>query len=206
MKLMGAVQEVVKKSGAENWQDRAEFKAALQTKKEGFVPVTEAQSMLYMLPEVAEDFEKRDDAAIALRARGFTFREIAEVLGYASARVAQTAYTAGIRRYVERQATATDRAEMRALELERYYYYFHILQPGIDAKDLGCMAMGLRISEAVRKLMGLDIPVLQRQEVTGPGGGPLQIAAVDLSRLSDEDLAAYERLCRQLADTTADSA
>jgi hypothetical protein len=36
-----------------------------------------------------------------------------------------------------------------------------------------------------------------KHELTGPGGGPIQIAAVDLSMLDDEELEFYGRLCEK---------
>ena len=116
-----------------------------------------------------ERMEKQRQA-LALRANGATYREIARQLDIPLS-------TAGV--YVKRaideaRAEVVEGAEyVVGLELERLDNMLLSLAPALRNGHLGAIDRALKIMERRAKLLGLDAPA--KQEVTGAGGGALEI-------------------------------
>jgi AcrR family transcriptional regulator len=138
-------------------------------------------------------------AALELRRKRWSFDQIGAELGVTAgaafryfreemARLASVTHeTATELRQLE---TATlDEAEKALLE--------RIRNPAVDRFGevepvSGHVAALVRVQERRAKLLGLDAPT--KLEHSGPDGGPIQVAAVDLSRLSDGELQALRDL------------
>ena len=118
---------------------------------------------------------ERARQALELRIAGATFDQIAVQLGYASKAGAYLAVKAALDR-----VPAAEVAEYRRLNLERLNRLRLHNQPGIQAGETGAMHMEISIQEREAKYLGLDAPV--KQELTGPDGGPIQLAAVTLEQ------------------------
>jgi hypothetical protein len=104
----------------------------------------------------------RDEEAVALRARGKSFEEIAAALGYGSKSASFDAVNRGLARRVE--LNAPDRERLRQLELERCDALEAMTLQRMEATDndfayasLGNVLLGCRSRRA--KLLGLDAPV-----------------------------------------------
>ena len=75
--------------------------------------------------------------------------------------------------------------------MPEYVGTLHQLATGFATKDVDKI-------QAIKLLLayGYGSP-MQRQELSGPNGGPIRTSAVDLSKLTTEELAALEKaLCR----------
>ena len=123
---------------------------------------------------------KRRTQAIALRLAGMDFETIAERLGYASRQAATRDFHRAIAaaRLEERQAVENLR-EVEGQRLDR-------LQAAVWAKavkgDLKAVETVLKVIAQRSRLLGLDAPV--KTELTGPGGGPMQIGPVTAAELN----------------------
>jgi hypothetical protein len=73
--------------------------------------------------------------------------------------------------------------EVRRLELERYDHWLSRLAPAIKRGDTKAIGTALRISEARRKLLGIDAP----QQVSVTGDGQAEALAAILHRLKEAD-------------------
>lgn len=115
-------------------------------------------------PSNARRLSARDKeiAALNLRRKGYSYRQIAAELGchedtiYHSVKRALAKLCAEIKESAE---------EVRRLEIERYDGFLKALQPAIEDGDVKAISTALRISEARRKLLGLDIPVKHEVEI-----------------------------------------
>ena len=113
--------------------------------------------------------------ALQLRYGGATYYAIAQALGYATAQGALLAVEAGLRRTVQEPAD-----QLRQLDLGRIDAMLLAIWAKARAGDYEAIDMVLKLLTRRAKLLGLDAPV--RQELTGPDGGPIELAAVTLSQ------------------------
>ncbi len=145
----------------------------------------------------------REDQALDLRIRGYTFAHIAEAIGYADSSGAHRAVSRGLER--TNNGSLAKAEELKAMEVARLDRLLRALESGINSGDPSSINSAIRVSERLCKLMGLDAPV--KAEVTGKDGRPIE--TVDLSalaKLSEEELALYERLCERMASTATSPA
>lgn len=123
---------------------------------------------------------KRRAQAIALRLAGMDFETIADRLNYANRQAATRDFHRAIAaaRLEERQAVENLR-EVEGQRLDR-------LQAAVWAKaikgDLKAVETVLKVIAQRSRLLGLDAPV--KTELTGPGGGPMQIGTVTAAELN----------------------
>lgn len=162
-------------------------------------------------PDVAAREVAREQA-LALRIGGATYRAIARAMGI-SPSTAHDYVTEGLNEVEQRNDEATE--EVRRLELQRLDAIFLKLWPKppqgsstIPKLDPRTADTLLRVMERRAKLLGLDAPT--KWEGSGPGGGPLPLAAaaLDLSKLSLPQLRQLESIYREaglLPATTPDS-
>jgi hypothetical protein len=124
---------------------------------------------------------KRRANAIALRLAGMDYETIAQRLEYSSAGAASKDLCRTLRAYREEEEAKVE--EWRQLEGQR----LDRLQAAAWAKavkgDLKAIETVLKIISQRSKLLGLDMPV--RTEVSGPGGGAVQLGHVGIAELRD---------------------
>ena len=118
---------------------------------------------------------ERARQALELRIAGATFDQIASQLGYANRSGAYLAVKAALNRI-----PAHEVEEYRRLNIERLNRMRLANNPNIKSGDTAAMRVEISIQEREAKYLGLDAPV--KQEITGPDGGPIQLAAVTLEQ------------------------
>ncbi|HKJ76511.1 MAG TPA: hypothetical protein VKA64_04830, partial [Gammaproteobacteria bacterium] len=70
--------------------------------------------------------------------------------------------------------TAEDAEEVKRLELERLDRMLLSLWPKVTNGDPQAVEKALKVSERRARLLGIDAPT--RGELSGPGGGPLEVS------------------------------
>ena len=119
-------------------------------------------------------YEKQRQA-LALRYGGATYDAIAQAVGYRSKQAAQQGVEAALKKTVQEPAD-----QLRQLDLGRIDAMLLAIWAKARAGDYEAIDMVLKLLTRRAKLLGLDAPV--RQELTGPDGGPIELAAVTLSQ------------------------
>lgn len=119
---------------------------------------------------------ERQRQALALRTGGANFEEIAEALGYKGRNGAYTAVMAALARIPEAEVAAYRKLNMERLNQMRLQYW-RLAKAG----DLEAMEMELKVQTQEAHYLGLYAPV--KQELSGPGGGPIQVDAALLAKL-----------------------
>jgi len=122
--------------------------------------------------------------AFALHLSGLSSQKIADRLG-----CSRSTASKWIREQLaELRAERLDRAELeRDMSLGRIETLIAALWPDASAGDTDAVREITKLEALRIKLLGLDAPT--KIEVTGKGGGPIQIEpGMDLSELSDEQL------------------
>lgn len=109
--------------------------------------------------------------AIALRIGGASFNQIATQCGYKDGKAAWEAVMENVRRMV-REPTA----ELVTLELARLDGMFLTAYPLARNGSLTAIDRCIKIMERRARLLGLDTP--QQVQLTGQGGGPVQVSEV----------------------------
>jgi hypothetical protein len=105
--------------------------------------------------------------ALEYRKLGYSFKQIADALGYAGPQGAYEAVQAALRSVIREPAE-----EVLGLELERLDALFVKPYSSALAGDLQALSACLAVMTRKARLLGLDAPV--KTETSGPGGGPLQ--------------------------------
>lgn len=106
---------------------------------------------------------ERERKAVAARRQGFTYAEIAAVLGYADASGARRAVMRALDRFAVEDRSAV--GELRALELARLDEMQSALWSQATQGDLRAVDTVLKIIDRRVRLLGLDVPV-QHEEIT----------------------------------------
>lgn len=120
--------------------------------------------------------------ALEYRKLGYSFKQIADALGYRGAQGAYEAVQAALKAVIREPAE-----EVLALELERLDALFVKPYQSALAGDLQALAGCLSVMGRKARLLGLDAPV--KTETSGPGGGPLQ-TQVHMMTTADMEAAA----------------
>jgi len=94
----------------------------------------------------------REAEAIELRLQGLNYREIADILGYASAGSAHKAVVRGLARLYPREKAET----LLQLELTRLDRILSALWPKVEEGDLAAIDRALRVIALRARLLGLD--------------------------------------------------
>lgn len=115
--------------------------------------------------------------AMALRLRGHTYVEIGEACGVTAEGARRACQRAMAEIRTETAETAAEVREQEAARLDAVLVRLAELaeQSADESTALAVIDRLLRVQDRRAKLLGLD---LQRTEITGPGGGPLQIATI----------------------------
>lgn len=120
----------------------------------------------------------RTQAAMQMFVDGHDYPEIAATLGYGSAEAAAT----DVREALEEEFLTNSKysAEiLRMVELKRLNYMYNALIPGITRGNSRAVDVGVKISDRISKMSGLDAPV--RTEVV-----EMQIVDAEILRLKRE--------------------
>lgn len=89
--------------------------------------------------------------AVELVAQGLSYDEIAEAVGYSHR---GSAHRAVFKALAEHEAEEVE--ILRAMEMDRLDYLLTKIWPKIEEGDLNAIMVAVRISDARRKLLGLD--------------------------------------------------
>lgn len=124
--------------------------------------------------QVADDVASR---ALAMRLRGMSYPDIARVLDYTTEGARKAVIRGMAEARTERAETAAEVREQEAARLDRMLTKLADLLDDTDDPQtaLAIQDRMLRVQDRRARLLGLD---LQRVEVTGAHGGPIQIAAI----------------------------
>lgn len=133
---------------------------------------------------------ERQRRALELRLAGISYDGIARQLQYASRSGAYKAVDTALRATLREPADS-----LRKISAERLDRATTVVWRAIGAGDLKAVDVLVRLEARRARLFGLDVP--ERRELSGPDGAALQ---VDLSGLSDRELAELERLRRKIDD------
>ena len=106
--------------------------------------------------------------ALELRKAGASYDEIARKIGYRSKSGAYKAVTSALNKMLKEPAE-----ELRTLEMARLDRLLVGVWGAAVQGNQGAIDRVLRILERRAKLLGLDAP--QRRELSGPGGGPIEV-------------------------------
>lgn len=149
----------------------------------------EAQAMWAEEDEAALSREKaavrlgRTKQAMQMRVDGYDYSEIAYQLGYGTAEAAaKDVHEALEEEFLENQQYSSE--ILRMIELKRLNTMYNALLPGISRGNSRAVDVGVKISDRIAKMSGLDAPV--RTEV-------VEMHMVD---------AEIERLRREIAQRT----
>lgn len=124
-----------------------------------------------------EDAEKaRQKRALTLRLAGFTYRQIADEIGYSHG-YAQTLVADALRLDPEEVETVRD------LETARLDRQLAAVWPSVISGDLNAGTLALKISERRSRLLGLDRP---REVIVTPAAAEVQALVNEVLRLTNE--------------------
>jgi len=128
---------------------------------------------------------ERHALALEMRKHGYTYDQIAEHFETTpnSAR--------GLVKSAMANLIQEPGEEVRNLELQRLDQLWSIAMNAAIGGDIDAVTKCLAIQQRRAKLQGLDAP--EKRELTGPGGGPLEMIS-NLKGLSDEDLEAMKTM------------
>lgn len=128
--------------------------------------------------------------ALEYRKLGYSFKQIADALGYKGAQGAYEAVQAALRSVIREPAE-----DVLSLELERLDALFVKPYSSALAGDLQALSACLQVMGRKARLLGLDAPV--KTEMAGPGGGPISLHA-QVHNMTAEDMeAAAARLAEK---------
>lgn len=114
---------------------------------------------------------QRQLRALELRLAGVTYQQIADELAYAGRQGAYKAVESALKLTLQEPAEA-----LRRLSSERLDRATLAIWRAVSAGDLRAIETMLRIEARRARLLGLDAPA--RSELSGPEGGPIELAAV----------------------------
>jgi hypothetical protein len=137
-------------------------------------------------PRRIKAVEEKQLAALEYRKMGYTYAQIAESLGYATAQGAYCAIQSALTRIIREPAE-----EVLKIELERLDAMF--VKPYQAATNGDLMAIGtcLNIMARKAKFLGIDAPA--RSEISGPNGAPVATTVHNMTQ-ADMDAAAKRLL------------
>jgi hypothetical protein len=166
-------------------------------------PITDAGFLSHGKPKSRKHrvtYVERQRQALGLRQGGASYQQIADTLGYATRASAWKAVAAALRGVIVESVS-----ELRALEADRLDRLLLAVWPRALNGDLGAVDRVLAIEKRRAALFGLDAP--SKQEITGRGGGPVQIEArpaPDFSQLTDAEVEMLAALAERITPDERD--
>jgi transposase len=100
-----------------------------------------------------EQRAERKHEAWDLRLRGRTYREIAAALG-----VSHVTIERWVKEVMDEKSLPLA-SEIRKQELDRLTRYLDVLDHKIECGDIQAVALAVKVSESIRKMLGADLPV-----------------------------------------------
>lgn len=121
--------------------------------------------------------QKRERDALELRLKGYTYAQISELMDISVEGARQAVIRAMAEIRTDKAETAQEVREQESARLDRMLRTLERMAEATeDASTLLAIQDRLiKVQDRRARLLGLD---LQRLEVTGAGGGPIQIAAI----------------------------
>ncbi len=148
--------------------------------------------MKQLTPTTAEKYRE----VLELRCAGLSFEEIAKRTGYSGRQGAQQAYNSALKRWAIETVQ-----QQRIIQSERLDRIF--TQAYLEARNGNLQAIDrcLKIEKRRAELWGLDAP--RQHQVTGPDGGPLELAT-DVGRILQDRLDEIAERNDHIIDVEAD--
>ena len=137
---------------------------------------------------------ERHALALEMRKMGYSYDQIAEHFE------TSTSSARGLVKSAMEKLISEPGDEVRNLELQRLDQLWALAMNAAVAGDTDAITKCLAIQQRRAKLQGLDAP--EKKEVTGAGGGPLEMIS-GLKGVSDEDLTAMKVLLAKNIDGPA---
>lgn len=136
-----------------------------------------------------EQRAERKHEAWDLRLRGRTYREIAAALGVSHVTVERWVAE------VMKEKSLPLASEIRKQELDRLTRYLDVLDHKIECGDIQAVALAVRVSESIRKMLGADLPVVPAGQVDQVGKTELEIMSL-IQQVQARNQATLERISR----------
>lgn len=124
-----------------------------------------------------------------LRLRGRTYREIGAALG-----VSHVTAERWVKDCLEQKSLPLA-SEVRKQELDRLTRYLDVLDHKIECGDIQAVALAVRVSESIRKMLGADLPVVPAGQVDQVGKTELEIMSL-IQQVQARNQATLERISR----------
>lgn len=137
---------------------------------------------------------ERHALALEMRKAGYSYDQIAEHFE------TTTSSARGLVKSAMEKLIREPGEEVKNLELQRLDQLWSLAFNAAVSGDTDAITKCLAIQQRRSKLEGLDAP--EKREVTGAGGGPLEMIS-NLKGMKDEDLAAMKQLLLKAADGSA---
>lgn len=136
-----------------------------------------------------EQKAERKMEAWELRLRGRTYREIGVALG-----VSHVTAERWVKECLDQKSLPLA-SEVRKQELDRLTRYLDVLDHKIECGDLGAVALAIKVSESIRKLLGADLPVTANAVVDQTTKAELEIMTL-IQQVQRRNQEALERVSR----------
>lgn len=136
-----------------------------------------------------EERAERKHDAWNLRVRGRTYREIGTALGISHVTAERWV------KDVFEQKSIPLASEVRKLELDRLQRYLDVLDSKIECGDLGAISLAIKVSESIRKLLGVDLPVAANAQVDQGVQAELEILGL-IRQVQARNQTTLERISR----------
>lgn len=124
-----------------------------------------------------------------LRLRGRTYREIGTALG-----VSHVTAERWVKECLEQKSLPLA-SEVRKQELDRLTRYLDVLDHKIECGDIQAVALAVRVSESIRKMLGADLPVVPAGQVDHVGKTELEIMGL-IQQVQARNQATLERISK----------
>jgi transposase-like protein len=125
--------------------------------------------------------------AYELRLRGRTYQSIAEEIG-----IHRKTLTGLIQEALDETLIPLS-SEIRKQEFDRLHRYLDKLDDRIEAGDMNAIALAIRVSESLRKMLGVDIPVTSNTVVEPDNKVQLEIVTL-VQQVQARNKAVLERI------------
>jgi transposase len=136
-----------------------------------------------------EQKAERKMEAWELRLRGRTYREIGAALG-----VSHVTAERWVKECLEQKSLPLA-SEVRKQELDRLTRYLDVLDHKIECGDIAAVALAVKVSESIRKMLGADLPVVANAVVDQATHTELEIMTL-IQQVQRRNQEALERVSR----------
>lgn len=136
-----------------------------------------------------EQRAERKFEAWELRLRGRTYREIGAALG-----ISHVTAERWIKEVMDQKSLPLA-SEIRKQELDRLTRYLDVLDHKIECGDIQAVALAVKVSESIRKMLGADLPVTANAVVDQATHAELEIMTL-IQAVQQRNQQTLERISR----------